>query len=474
MNPEEFRREAHELIDWICDYRRRIEDLPVRARVGPGDIRSSLPATPPEQPEPFADVMRDLEAIVVPGITQVQHPMHFGWFPSNASLASVLGDVASSGLGTLGISWESCPALTEMEEVVCDWMRQLVGLSDAWQGTIHDTASTACLTAMILAREKATGYGETRGGLQQAESPLVVYTTEEAHSSVRKAALLAGFGAENIRNVPVDARTRAMLPEALGDTIERDLAAGAVPAVAVASVGSTGITAMDPVEAMAECAQRYGIWLHVDAAMAGSAMLLPECRHLWQGVEGADSISWNPHKWMGTILDCSLFYVRDHQHLVRVMSTNPSYLISDVDGEVTQYRDWGIPLGRRFRALKLWFHLRLDGIEAIRQRLRDDLDNARWLAEQVEAEPHWTLESPVTLQTVCVLHRPPGLDGEALDAHTLAWVDAINRSGAAFLSPARIDGRWIVRVSVGVEATERRHVEALWDLVRETAAGTPA
>ena len=265
-----------------------------------------------------------------------------------------------------------------------------------------------------------------------------------------------------------------MLPEALGDTIERDLAAGAVPAVAVASVGSTGITAMDPVEAMAECARRYGIWLHVDAAMAGSAMLLPECRHLWQGVEGADSISWNPHKWMGTILDCSLFYVRDPQHLVRVMSTNPSYLISDVDGEVTQYRDWGIPLGRRFRALKLWFHLRLDGIEAVRQRLRDDLVNARWLAEQVEAEPHWTLESPVTLQTVCVLHRPPGLDGEALDAHTLAWVDAINRSGAAFLSPARIDGRWIVRVSVGVEATERRHVEALWDLVRETAAGTPA
>ena len=242
MNPEEFRREAHELIDWICDYRRRIDDLPVRARVGPGDIRNSLPATPPEQPEPFADVMRDLEAIVVPGITQVQHPMHFGWFPSNASLASVLGDFASSGLGTLGISWESCPALTEVEEVVCDWMRQLVGLSDAWEGTIHDTASTACLTAMILAREKATGYGETRGGLQQAESPLVVYTTEEAHSSVRKAALLAGFGADNIRNVPVDARTRAMLPEALGDTIERDLAAGAVPAVAVASVGSTGIT----------------------------------------------------------------------------------------------------------------------------------------------------------------------------------------------------------------------------------------
>ncbi|MDE0715246.1 MAG: pyridoxal-dependent decarboxylase [Gammaproteobacteria bacterium] len=474
MNPEAFRKEAHELIDWICDYRQRIEDMPVRTRVGPGDIRGALPATPPEEPEPFADVMRDLESIVVPGITQVQHPMHFGWFPSNASLASVLGDFASSGLGTLGISWESCPALTEVEEVVCDWMRQLVGLSDSWKGTIHDTASTACLTAMILAREKATDYGETRGGLQQADNPLVVYTTEEAHSSVRKAALLAGFGADNIRNVPMDPHTRAMRPEALVALIEQDQAAGAVPAMAVASVGSTGITAMDPVEAMADCARRYGIWLHVDAAMAGSAMLLPECRHLWQGVEGADSVSWNPHKWMGTILDCSLFYVRDPGHLVRVMSTNPSYLRSGVDGEVTQYRDWGIPLGRRFRALKLWFHLRLDGIGAIRRRLRDDLENARWLAEQVEAEPRWTLEAPVTLQTVCVLHRPPGLDGEALDAHTLAWVDAINRSGAAFLSPAKIGGRWIVRVSVGVEATERHHVEALWNLVRETAAGIPA
>lgn len=473
MNPEAFRREAHELIDWVCDYRQRIEDGPVRARVEPGDVRNSLPAEPPGQPEPFADVLRDLESIVVPGITQIQHPMHFGWFPANASLASVLGDIASSGLGTLGISWESCPALTEVEEVVCDWMRQLVGLSDRWEGTIHDTASTACLTAMILARERATDYGKTRGGLQQAGTPLVVYTTEEAHSSVGKAALLAGFGADNIRHVPVDTRIRAMLPEALGDMIDQDIADGAVPAMIVASVGSTGVTAMDPVEALAECAREYGTWFHVDAAMAGSAMLLPECRHLWQGVEGADSISWNPHKWMGTILDCSLFYVCDPQHLVRVMSTNPSYLRSDADGGVTQYRDWGIPLGRRFRALKLWFHLRLDGIDAIRRRLRSDLDSARWLAEQVEAEPHWTLVTPVTLQTVCMLHQPPGLDGEALDAHTLGWVHAINRSGAAFLSPAKIGDRWIGRVSIGVEATERHHVEALWDLVREAVNANP-
>lgn len=472
MNPDQFQQDAHRLVDWISDFRRRIEQQPVRARVAPGDVRRSLPRTPPEQPEPFDSVLSDLDTIVVPGITQVQHPMHFGWFPSNASLASVLGDITSAGLGTLGISWESCPALTEVEEVVCDWMRQLTGLSAAWEGTIHDTASTACTTAMILARERATDLGASRGGLQEASSALVVYTTEEAHSSVKKAALLAGFGADNVRNVPMAPATRSMRPDALQEMIDADLAAGAVPAMLVASVGSTGITAMDPVEDLGRCAVRNGLWFHVDAAMAGSAMLLPECRHLWQGVERADSLAWNPHKWMGTILDCSLFYVRDPEHLIRVMSTNPSYLRSSVDGEVVQYRDWGIPLGRRFRALKLWFHLRLDGADAIRARIRRDLENARWLADQVEAEPYWSLAAPLTLQTVCILHQPEGLDGDALNEHTLAWVDAINRSGAAFLSPARLDGRWIVRVSIGVESTDRHHVAALWRLLREAAANT--
>ncbi len=469
MTPEEFRREAHRLIDWICDYRQQVEAMPVRAQVAPGDIRNALPATPPEGPESFVEVIRDLERIVVPGITQVQHPMHYGWFPSNASLASVLGDMASSGLGTLGISWESCPALTEVEEVVCDWMRQLVGLSDRWKGTIHDTASTACLTTMILAREKASHHGVARQGFGSTVPRLWVYTTEEAHSSVKKAALLAGFGERNLCAVEMDPQTRTMLPEALERAVVTHKRNGDVPAMVVASVGSTGVTAVDPVEALADCAHRHQIWLHVDAAMAGSAMLLPECRHLWQGVEAADSISWNPHKWMGTILDCSLFYVCDPDHLVRVLSTNPSYLRSDVDSQVIQYRDWGIPLGRRFRALKLWFHLRLDGIESIRQRLRRDLDNARWLAETIRQASDWEVVAPVTLQTVCVLNRPPGLSQAALDQHTRTWVEIVNHSGKAFLSPARIAGQWVARISIGVEATERHHVEALWGIVREAA-----
>ena len=473
MTPEEFRKAGHELIDWIADYRQEIPNLPVRAQVQPGDVRRALPAHAPDGMEQFSDLMADLQEIIVPGVTQVQHPMHYGWFPSNASLASVLGDIASSGMGTLGISWESCPSLTELEEVVCDWMRQLTGLSDQWRGTIHDTASTACVTAMILARERASGLSKNAAGLQGETAPLIVYSTAQAHSSIAKAVQLAGFGNDNLRYIDEDPYTRAMLPEALAAAVEKDLAAGNIPAGIVCSVGATGTTAMDPVATIAAIANKHEVWLHVDAAMAGSAMLLPECRHLWQGVEKADSMAWNPHKWMGTILDTALFYVRDVDHLERVMSTNPAYLRSDADGEVTQYRDWGIPLGRRFRALKLWFHLRLDGVDTIRARLRRDLDNAQWFKEQVEAADGWEVLAPVPLQTICIRHVPldvqnKPLDGEALDQHTLAWVNRINASGTAFLSPSVLDDRWMVRVSIGVEDTEHEHVEQLWQLLQDS------
>jgi aromatic-L-amino-acid decarboxylase len=467
MTPEEFRQAGHALIDWIADYRTDLESRPVRAQIKPGEVSASFPAAPPKTPQAATQLLQELESRIVPGITQVQHPMHFGWFPSNASLASTLGDIASSGLGTLGISWESCPAATELEEVVCDWMRQLTGLSDKWQGCIQDTASTACLTALLLARERASDFAQNRGGLQGEQQALIVYTTDEAHSSVVKAALLAGFGAHNLRRVDMDPDSRSMLASSLATQIASDLKAGFKPAAVVASAGSTGVTAFDPVEEISKIAREHGLWLHVDAAMAGSAMLLPECRHLWHGVEGADSVSWNPHKWMGTILDCSLMYVRDVEHLVRVMSTNPSYLRSTVDSEVKQYRDWGIPLGRRFRALKLWYHLGIDGVDAIQARLRRDLENAQWFANQVAQAPDWKVLAPVSLQTVCIRHQPPGLEAEALDQHTLAWVDAINQAGAAFMSPSQLNGRWMVRVSIGVEATTRRHLEMLWGLIQQ-------
>jgi aromatic-L-amino-acid decarboxylase len=468
MTPEEFRRIGHQIVDWIADYRANVARLPVMARTGPGDVKARLPAEPPQDPEPFDAILRDLEQVIVPGLSHWQHPNFFGYFPSNGLLASVLGDYVSTGLGVLGLSWQASPALTELEEVVTDWMRRMLGLSDAWSGVIQDTASACTLVALLCAREKSTDYALDRGGLQGETRPLVVYTSPQSHSSVDKAALLAGFGRHNVHAVPHDA-DYAMRPDALEERIRRDVAAGLRPCAVVATTGTTTSTALDPVEALARICRQHGLWLHVDAAMAGSAMILPECRWMWQGVEGADSLVLNPHKWLGVAFDCSLYYVRDPQHLVRVMSTNPSYLRTAADAQVKNLRDWGLPLGRRFRALKLWFLIREQGVAALQERLRRDLDNARWLAEQVRGTPHWRILAPVPLQTLCLRHEPPGLEGEALDKHTLAWVDRVNRSGAAYLTPAVLDGRWMVRVSIGAAATERDHVEALWRLMRQEA-----
>jgi aromatic-L-amino-acid/L-tryptophan decarboxylase len=468
MTPDEFRKFGHRLIDLVADYRAGLAERPVMAQTSPGEVKAQLPAAPPEQPEGFEAVLRDLERVIVPGLSHWQHPSFFGYFPGNASLASVLGDYLSTGLGVLGLSWQSSPALTELEEVVTDWVRRMVGLSGAWSGVIQDTASTSTLVALLCARERATDYGLGRGGLQAEERPLVVYTSGQAHSSIAKAALLAGFGRDNVQIVAHDA-AYAMDPEALDTAIGRDLARGKRPCAVVATTGTTTSTAIDPIEAVARVAREHGLWLHVDAAMAGSAMILPECRWMWEGVEDSDSLVLNAHKWLGAAFDCSLYYVRDPEHLVRVMSTNPSYLQSSADGRVKNLRDWGIPLGRRFRALKLWCLLRAEGVSGLQARLRRDLDNARWLAEAVRSSPDWRVLAPVPLQTVCVRHEPPGLAGEALDRHTLGWAERVNRSGAAYLTPASLDGRWMVRVSIGAEPTEREHIEALWGLMRGEA-----
>jgi aromatic-L-amino-acid decarboxylase len=468
MSPEEFRAAGHRLIDWIADYRTRVEALPVMARTEPGAIKKQLPSTPPDTPESFDAILHDLDRIVLPGLSHWQHPRFFGYFPCNGSLSSVLGDFASTGLGILGLAWQSSPALTEIEEVVTDWMRMMLGLSGVWSGVIQDTASTSTLVALICARERTTGYSLGRGGLQAEPAPLVVYTSAHSHSSVDKAALLAGFGRQNIRVVAHDAHS-AMRPEALAAAIAADRRTGNSPCAIVATAGSTTSTALDPIDEIAGIAAEHGVWLHVDAAMAGSAMILPECRWMWDGVERADSLVVNPHKWLGAAFDCTLYYVRDTEHLVRVMSTNPSYLRSAADGRVKNLRDWGIPLGRRFRALKLWFLIREQGVSGLQARLRRDLANAQHLADVVRAAPGWRVLAPVPLQTLCVRHDPAGLDPEALDRHTLAWVERVNRSGAAYLTPAVLDGRWMVRVSIGGETTERSHVDELWRAMRMEA-----
>ena len=468
MTPDQFRKAGYRLIDWIADYRAGVESRPVMAQTQPGDTKRRLPASPPQHPESFEVIFEDIDRHVIPGITTWQHPRFFGYFPSNASLPSLLGDYLSSGLGVIGLAWQSSPALTEVEEVVVDWMRQMLGLSGAWSGVINDTASTSTLVALMCARERTSEYSLSRGGLQSEDHPLVVYTSSQSHSSVEKAALLAGFGKDNVRIIPHD-MTCAMRPDALADAIADDLRNDRRPCAVVATCGTTTSTAFDPIDAIARVAKDRGIWLHVDAAMAGSAMILPECRHLWQGVESADSLIVNAHKWLGAVFDCTLYYVRDVEHLVRVMSTNPSYLQSAADGRVNNYRDWGLPLGRRFRALKLWFLIREQGVEQLQARLRRDLDNAQWLAERVQETPHWKVLAPVALQTVCIRHEPPGLSGDGLDAHTLEWAARLNQSGQAYVTPALLDGRWMVRVSIGAELTERRHVAELWELVQQSA-----
>lgn len=468
MTPEEFRRIGHRVVDWIADYRSGIERRPVLSRAAAGDVRRSLPSEPPDTGEPLDALLRDLDETILPGITHWQHPSFFSYFPANATLASAIGDFLSTGLGVIGLNWQASPALTELELLMADWMRQMTGLSSRWSGAIHDTASTATLVALLCARERTTSFAMQRGGLQEQPQPLVVYGSAESHSSVLKAALLAGFGRAHVRLIPVDG-SFALDAQTLRKTLAMDKAQGLVPCAIVGTTGTTGSTALDPLGALADLAGEYGCWLHVDAALAGSAMILPECRWMWAGVERADSIVLNPHKWLGAVFDYSLYYVRDVEHLVRVMSTNPSYLRTAADQLAVNLRDWNIPLGRRFRALKLWALIRSEGVRGLQARLRRDLENAQWLAGQVDAAPDWERIAPAPLQTVCVRHRPPGVEGEALDRHTLAWLARLNRSGDAFLNAAVLGGRWTVRVSIGAETTERTHVAKLWDRMQAAA-----
>jgi len=460
MTPDEFRVFGHALVDWIAEYRSSLPQLRVMSDCKPGEIRALLPPEPPSEPEPVESLFADLRRVVLPGITHWSHPRFFAYFPANSSLPAVLADLVASGLGAQCMSWQTSPAATELEEVMMDWLRQMVGLPQNFVGALQDTASTATLVALICARERAGKLSSTR--------PMTVYASEQAHSSVEKAVRLAGFGPTNLQLIETD-REFALVPHKLEEAISADVAAGKWPAAVVATVGTTATVAVDPVHAIAQIAADHRMWLHVDAAMAGSAMLLPECRSLWRGVEQADSLVFNPHKWLGATFDCSAYYVRDPAHLVQVMATHPSYLKTQQDQQVKNFRDWGIPLGRRFRALKLWFLIREQGVRALQARLRRDLANARWLAEQVDGSPEWERVAPVLFQTVSLRHRPAGLEGERLNVHNQSLADRVNRSGAAYLTTTVVGGTLIVRVSIGSEATEREDVAAVWSLLNREA-----
>ena len=466
MTPDEFRRHGHAVVDWIADYQSRVESLPVLSRAKPGQIRASLPANPPAQGEPFDALLKDVEGLILPGVTHWQSPNWFGYFPCNASGPGILGDLLSSGLGVQGMLWSTSPACTELETHVMDWLVAMLGLpekflsSSTGGGVIQDTASSAALCALLAARERATGYTSNNQG---CNGRLVAYASTQTHSSLQKAAMIAGIGVDNLRLVEVDANF-AMSPEALERQIDADRSRGLTPFLVCATLGTTSSNAVDPIGAVGEICRQRGVWLHVDAAMSGTAMLCPEFRHLQNGVELADSYNFNPHKWMFTNFDCSCFWVADRKALIQTLSILPEYLRNQAteSGAVIDYRDWHIQLGRRFRSLKLWFVIRHYGVEGLQFHIRQHVQLAQQFAGWVREDDRFELGAPAPLNLICFRHKGG-------DAANQAIMDRLNRSGDLFLTHTKLNGKLTLRLSVGQTHTQARHVEKAWKRIREEA-----
>ena len=466
MNTEEFRRHGRQLIDWIANYLDHAEQYPVMSQVKPGSIRAQLPAAAPLQGEPFDAVLCDVERIIMPGITHWQSPNFFAYFPSNNSFPSILGELLSAGLGVQGMLWATSPACTELETHVLDWLADLLALPPAFRstgtggGVIEDSASSATLCAILAAREKTMEYRGNRTGL---DGSLVAYTSTQANSSVEKSVRIAGLGSDNLRQIEVD-DDFAMRPDRLSEAIAADRAAGRRPCFVCATVGTTSSTAIDPIREIGRICRQNNVWLHVDAAMAGTAAICPEFHFLHDGLELADSYCFNPHKWMFTNFDCDCFFVADRSRLIRALSILPDYLRNKAtdSGAVIDYRDWQVPLGRRFRALKLWFVLRSFGVEGIQERIRVHVQLAKDFADWVQADPRFELAARRTLALVCFRHR----GGDEANRRIL---EALNESGKIFLSHTRLNDRMTLRFSIAQTNTERRHVEQAWRLIQEAA-----
>ena len=472
MTPDEFRSHGHALIDWIADYVESVEQRPVSATVEPGEVRSQLPAHPPTEPEPFAAVMADVERVIVPGLTQWQHPSFFAYFPANASYPSILGELLSAGLGVQGMSWITSPACTEVETLMLDWMRELLDLPDRFDsrsanggGVIQGTASEATLVAILSARWRATDGSVNADG---DTTSLVAYTTSQAHSSIEKGLRIAGIGTDRTRIVPHD-EAFAMRPDALAEMIAADRAAGLVPFFVCSSHGTTSSMAFDPTPAIGEICRREDLWLHVDAAMSGIAALAPEFRWVNAGIEFADSYCTNPHKWMGINFDCDLYWTADRHALLGALSILPEYLRSAAAeaGAVIDYRDWQIPLGRRFRALKLWFAIRCDGVASFQEMIRRHVALTRELAEWVADDERFEIVAPHPLNLVCLAVRAD--DPATADQATDALIEAANATGDALFTRTVLDGRSVLRFSIGARTTERHHVETAWQLLTTLA-----
>jgi len=466
MTPQQFRAYGRDVVDWIANYYEEIETLPVLSQVKPGQIRSALPPDPPRHPESFEAILSDMNRVVLPGITHWQSPNFFAYFPANASGPAILGDLMSSALGVQGMLWATSPACTEVETHVLDWLVAMLGLpekflsSSSGGGVLQDTASSSSLCAMLAARERATNYRSNRRGCQEG---LVAYTSTQAHSSIEKAVMVAGIGTDNLRLIEVDS-TFAMRPDLLSDQIQRDRDAGLLPFFVSATVGTTSSNAIDPLAAIGDICHANNIWFHVDAAMSGTAALCPEFRHIQHGVELADSYTFNPHKWMFTNFDCNCFYVANRKALIDTLSILPEYLRNQAteSGEVFDYRDWHIPLGRRFRSLKLWFVIRYYGVEGLQFQVRRHVAMAQQFLEWVKRDKRFEVAAPAPLNLVCFRHRGGDKINEDL-------MNRLNRSGDLYLTHTRLNGQFTLRLCVGQTNTTEHHVERAWSRIQEEA-----
>jgi aromatic-L-amino-acid decarboxylase len=467
MTPDEFRRHGHAVVDWIADYYERVESFPVLSQVSPGEVRAALPEHPPEAGQPFEDVLRDLERTILPGITHWQHPSFFAFFPANTSGPAILGDLLSSGLGVQGMLWATSPAATELETLVLDWLAELLDLPARFRsagpggGVIQHTASDAALVALLAALHRASDGATEHAGV--AAGPFAVYASDQTHSSVEKACRIAGLGSDALRKVGVDPRTLAARPEQLRDLIAADRAAGVVPTLVVATVGTTSTGAVDPVREMAQIAHEAGAWLHVDGAWAGVASVAPEFRWLNDGLDAADSYATNPHKWLLTNFDCDALWVADRAALLGALSILPEYLrnAATESGAVIDYRDWHVPLGRRFRALKLWAVIRWYGAAGLREHIRMHVALAQHFAAQVGSDDRFEIVAPHPLSLVTFRLRA-GNDA------TLELMRRVNGSGKAYLTHTVVNGRATLRLAIGSPLTEQRHVDAVWRALSES------
>lgn len=467
MTSDEFRKHAHELVDWMAAYMDEVEKYPVKSSVKPGEVFTKLPDDPPVKPESFESFMKDLDEIIMPGMSHWQSPNFYAYFPANTSGPSILAEMITATLGAQCMIWETSPAATELEEKMMIWLRDLIKLPNTFEGVIQDSASTSTLAAILTAREKATDFRINEEGAASFPG-LRIYCSEQTHSSIEKAVKISGIGRENMVKIPVR-KDFTIDVKKLREAIENDKSAGLKPCCVIATFGTTGTTAIDPLKSIGRICAENGIWFHVDAAMGGTALILPEYQWMLDGKEFIDSIVFNPHKWMFTGFDCSAYFVKNPAYLIRTFEILPEYLRTRTRGEVNDYRDWGIPLGRRFRALKLWSVMRMYGVEGLRDKVRGHIRVAKRLAELIIREDDFQILAPVTLNVVCFRYRPVGKDDDEINRINETLNHRLNDTGKIYLTHTTVNGIYTLRMVIGQTNVTPKHVEKAWKLIMKTA-----